>query len=379
LVEPSYNKLREQLKLYIQDEKLLAKIYSQIEALRDFVEKLATQDELTGALNAIGKRWYLDPVTFTVQSVALTDMLDMHEANIRFGDATVDSDLKRFATLLLTEFKREDGFLVIRSARAGDEFQIYSSTVEVNILKERFNNIHKLDKMVGLLAWSYGVGKNETEAHADLYCNRMLGSSTETVTAKSNSKHPPMFLIARPQDCEYTQLFLLAKEIAKVSGGTAIEDLHFTLQSMREVIDLQILIKNLHDYCSTLTPFRVNIASIARINLNNQPGRIWFMMQKTPALSNIYAYVLDISKTLGFQPYLFPVDEWKPHMKAVVLSRISPPTTANPIFEQLDLSFMVDHLELTAQIGVDEWKVLERFEIKKYDGSDLPKKFIISR
>jgi hypothetical protein len=89
------------------------------------------------------------------------------------------------------------------------------------------------------------------------------------------------------------------------------------------------------------------------------------MMQKTPALSNIYAYVLDISKTLGFQPYLFPVDEWKPHMKAVVLSRISPPTTANPIFEQLDLSFMVDHLELTAQIGVDEWKVLERFEIKK--------------
>ncbi len=51
----------------------------QIHTIRNIVEGIVTREALTGTLNAIGAKWYLDQAH--IQSVALTDMLDMHEGN----------------------------------------------------------------------------------------------------------------------------------------------------------------------------------------------------------------------------------------------------------------------------------------------------------
>ncbi len=39
-----------------------------------------------------------------IQGVALTDMLNMHEGNTRYGSAAIDQDLKRFSNLLVKVF-----------------------------------------------------------------------------------------------------------------------------------------------------------------------------------------------------------------------------------------------------------------------------------
>ena len=74
----------------------------QVHTIRNIVESIVTREALTGTLNAIGAKWYLDQAP--IQSVALTDMLDMHEGNGRFGSVAIDQDLKRFANLLLGNF-----------------------------------------------------------------------------------------------------------------------------------------------------------------------------------------------------------------------------------------------------------------------------------
>ncbi|MGZ9167126.1 MAG: hypothetical protein ACXW4U_18300, partial [Anaerolineales bacterium] len=96
-----------------------------IHTVRNIVESIVTREALTGTLNAIGAKWYIDQAP--IQSVALTDMLDMHEGNARYGSMAIDQDLKRFANLLLRNFPKKEGFLLFRSERAGDEFKIVST------------------------------------------------------------------------------------------------------------------------------------------------------------------------------------------------------------------------------------------------------------
>src|ERR1043165_671073 len=53
----------------------------QVKITRNIVESIVTKETLTGALNGLGVKWYLDNTAF--KSVALTDMLNMHEGNTR--------------------------------------------------------------------------------------------------------------------------------------------------------------------------------------------------------------------------------------------------------------------------------------------------------
>ncbi len=366
-----YDELSARLETLALEPGHLAELQMQISLLRDFVGRLAIQDELTGTLNALGKKWALQAGDFSVKSVALTDMLDMHEANLQFGDQAVDVDIQRFGRLLLDEFKSEAGFLVVRSAWAGDEFQIVSSQLAPEQLARRFEAIHRQDISRGLLKWSYGVGENESEAHNQLYRHRVTGAGEHFTAGESQPAGPAFFLVARPQPAEYDRLLHFANEIAGICSGTVITDLHFTLQSMRNVQDLEALRIQLRDYCAGLPVFSVEIANVARVNLNHQPGRIWFMLQKTPVLTRVYEFVAGLSRQMGFSPYPYPVGEWKPHVKGVLLSSDSPPTTAHPIFHQVQLSFLVDHLELTAQVGADQWQFVERFDFNNKTGSAL--------
>jgi hypothetical protein len=54
----------------------------QVQTVKNIVESVVTREALTGAFNALGAKWYLD--NLAIQSVALTDMLDMHEGTARY-------------------------------------------------------------------------------------------------------------------------------------------------------------------------------------------------------------------------------------------------------------------------------------------------------
>jgi hypothetical protein len=100
-------------------------------------------------------------------------MLNMHEGNARYGSVAIDQDLKRFSNMLLKHFKKNDGFLVFRSERAGDEFKITSTKNSIAELENRLRTVWQEDLHRGLLAWNYGVGRNDGEAHIELYRNRV--------------------------------------------------------------------------------------------------------------------------------------------------------------------------------------------------------------
>jgi hypothetical protein len=119
----SYQSWNEFSKLY---ERLISKISAlklpfmveqqtvgQVQITRNIVVNIVTRDALTGALNGLGANWYLDKTA--VRSLTLTDMLNMHEGNTRYGGAAIDQDLKRFSKMLLKHFPKTEGFSLFRS------------------------------------------------------------------------------------------------------------------------------------------------------------------------------------------------------------------------------------------------------------------------
>ncbi len=117
--------------------KLEQQTIEQVKITRNIVESIVTRENLTGALNGLGAKWYLDNTA--IESVALTDMLNMHEGNTRYGSAAIDQDLRRFSNMLRKHFPKDEGFLLFRSERAGDEFKIVSRK---NDSKELESKIH---------------------------------------------------------------------------------------------------------------------------------------------------------------------------------------------------------------------------------------------
>src|SRR5687768_12592411 len=185
-----------------------------IQNIKNVVEGIVTREDLTGILNALGAKWYLSQSV--VRSVALTDMLDMHEGNARFGSVAIDQDLKRFAKLLLRHFPKKEGFLLFRSERAGDEFKIVSTQSGVTELESRIRIVWQNDLGRGLLAWNYGVGRDDADAHVDLYRNRVKEIESMEM-AVSNGKST--FVIVRPESDDYPSLFKLSEETARIIEG----------------------------------------------------------------------------------------------------------------------------------------------------------------
>src|SRR5215204_291968 len=216
----------------------------QVRITKSIVENIVTKDPLTGTLNGLGANWYLNNDTI-IQSVALTDMLNMHEGNARYGSVAIDQDLKRFSNLLSKHFMKNDGFLVFRSERAGDEFKITSTKNSIGELDAKLRTVWQEDQHRGLLAWNYGVGRNDGEAHIELYRNRV--KETEIMEASILSGKST-FIIVRPESDDYSSLYNLSEEKARVVNGTPIIDLHLTLQALRDVEDFATLKKRLEAY-----------------------------------------------------------------------------------------------------------------------------------
>ena len=329
----------------------------QVRNVKCIVENIVTREALTGTLNALGAKWYLDNTI--IRSVALTDMLDMHEGNGRYGSVAIDQDLKRFSNTLLEHFSRDEGFLLFRSDRAGDEFKIASTIVSPAELEDRFRTAWQNDLNRGLLTWNYGVGRNDLEAHINLYRNRI--QDIENMAASvSNGKST--FIIVRPESEDYSNLFKLSEETAHVVDGAPIIDLHLTVQTIRNVEDFDALKKRLGEYCSKLDPFEIRVKHIARMNINNQQGRLWLLAEKTPFLEKMYNEIAQIACELGCESYPYESQVWLPHLKIVDLSEHTPTQIKDPTFgASSGITFTVRSFEWTVQRTPERWELLDQF------------------
>lgn len=329
----------------------------QIDTIRVIVEEIVTKEALTGTLNAIGAKWYLDQAV--VQSVALTDMLDMHEGNARFGSVAIDQDLKRFANLLLRHFPKKEGFLLFRSERAGDEFKIVSTKIGATELESRIRTIWREDVGRGLLAWNYGAGRDDAEAHVALYRNRVKEIKSMEMSV-SNGKST--FIIVRPESDDYPGLFKISEETARVIEASPIMDLHLTVQAIRNVHDFSALREQLEEYSSKLAPFEVKVKNIVRMNVNNQQGRLWLLAEKTKALETVYNDIGRIAREMGYESYPYKFENWLPHIKIVDLPENKSTQIKDPTFgANRQATFTVRRLEWTVQQSSDRWELLQQF------------------
>lgn len=329
----------------------------QVRITKNIVESIVTRDALTGTLNGLGASWYLGNAL--IQSVALTDMLNMHEGNARYGSAAIDQDLRRFSNMLMKHFPKNEGYLLLRSERAGDEFKITSIKSNIAELENRLRTVWQNDLHHGLLAWNYGVGRNDGEAHVELYRNRV--KETEIMEASILSGKST-FIIVRPDSEGYPSLFKLSEEKARIVDGTPIIDLHLTIQAIRDVEDFTSLKKRLEEYSLKLCPFEIKVESIARMNVNNQQGRLWLLAEKTPALENMYNDLGKIAEEMGCKSYPYKSENWLPHIKIVDLPENTTTQIKDPTFGIGNgIAFTVRHFEWTVQKGPERWNLLDKF------------------
>ena len=329
----------------------------QVRSVKNIVENIVTGEALTGALNALGAKWYLDDTI--IQSMALTDMLDMHEGNARFGSVAIDQDLKRFSNMLSEHFPKAEGFLLFRSERAGDEFKITSTKSGTTELEDRIRTVWQDDLHRGLLAWNYGVGRNDGEAHVDLYRNRVKEIENMEI---SNSHGKATFIIVRPESEEYSSLFKRSEETARLINGIPIIDLHLTIQAIRNVKDLDSLRKRLQEYALNSQPFEVRVRNVARMNVNNQQGRLWLLAEKTPELENMYNDLGQIALEMGCESYPYKSQNWLPHIKIVDLPEHTSTQIKDPTFAAGEgITFTVRLIEWTLQKSMEHWEMIEQF------------------
>lgn len=352
-----YERLMDTICSFELPVKLEQHTIEQVQTVKGIVENIVTREALTGALNALGAKWYLDHAI--IQGVALTDMLDMHEGNSRYGSVAIDQDLKRFAKMLLEHFPNNEGFLLFRSERAGDEFKITSTKSGTTQLEDRIRTVWQADLHHGLLAWNYGVGRNDGEAHIDLYRNRVKEIENMEISV-SNAKST--FIIVRPESEDYSSLFKRSEETARLINGAPIIDLHLTVQAIRNIEDFDSLRKRLEEYCLKSRPFEIKVRNIARMNVNNQRGRLWLLAEKTPALENMYNQLGEIAREMGCESYPYQSQNWLPHIKIVDLPENTSTQIKDPTFGAgSGITFTVRHFEWTVQKGSEHWELLEQF------------------
>ena len=352
-----YEELMDKIYSIALPSKLEQQTIEQVKITRNIVESIVTRETLTSVLNGLATKWYLQDAV--VKSVALTDMLNMHEGNARYGSAAIDQDLKRFSNMLIKQFPKDEGFLVFRSERAGDEFKIVSKKYEPAELEAKIQTVWRNDLYRGLLEWNYGVGENDVEAHVDLYRNRVKETENMDVSV-ANGKST--FIIVRPESEEYSQIFSLSEEKARIVNGTPIIDLHLTVQAIRNVNDLDALKKCLEEYCSKMRPFEITVRNIARMNVNNQQGRLWMLAEKNPILATMYNDLNKIACEMGCEGYPYKAENWLPHIKIVELPEHTSTQIKDPTFGVGNgITFTIRSFEWTVQRGPESWDLIERF------------------
>lgn len=356
-----YQRLVDKIQALQLSPKLEQQAIEQVQITKAIVENIVTREVLTGVLNGLGAKWYLEQAA--VKSIVLTDMLNMHEGNNRYGSAAIDQDLKRFSNMLIKHFPKNEGFLIFRSERAGDEFKITSTKSGVEELQDRVERVWQEDLNHGLLAWNYGAGQNDSEAHVDLYKNRLKEAermNRSTLDGKST------FIIVRPENEAYSNLFKLSEEMAQAAGGTPIIDLHLTIQAIRNVEDFETLKARLQEYASTVQPFEIKVKNVARMNVNNHQGRLWLLADRNLDLEKMYNDLSCIAMDVGCESYPYKAQNWLPHIKIVDFPENKSTQIKDPTFgTRNNLTFTVRRFEWTVQTEPERWDLLQQFSFSE--------------
>jgi 2'-5' RNA ligase len=144
--------------------------------------------------------------------------------------------------------------------------------------------------------------------------------------------------------------------------GTPIFDLHLTVQAIRNVEDFGALKKRLEAYAATLRPFEIKLGNIARMNVNNQQGRLWLLAEKNSYLEAMYDDLGEIAREMGYDSYPYKSQNWLPHIKIVDLPENTTTQIKDPTFGTgSKVTFTVRQLEWTVQKGPERWEMLEQF------------------
>ena len=174
------------------------------------------------------------------------------------------------------------------------------------------------------------------------------------------------FIIVRPESEAYSSLFKLSEETAHVADGTPIIDLHLTVQAIRHVDDFDALKKRLEEYARTLKPFEIMVGNIARMNVNNQQGRLWLMAERNPALESMYNELGKIACDLGYESYPYKSQNWLPHIKIVDLPEDRSTRIKDPTFGAHEpIAFKVSRFEWTVQTASEHWDLLQQFPFQE--------------
>jgi 2'-5' RNA ligase len=170
------------------------------------------------------------------------------------------------------------------------------------------------------------------------------------------------FIIVRPESEDYSSLFKLSEETARVLNGTPIIDLHLTVQAIRNVEDFDALKKRLEEYSSKLCSFEIIVKHVARMNINNQQGRLWLLAEKSPELENMYNDIAQIAAQMGCASYPYQSKDWLPHLKIVNLSENTSTQIKDPTFgASSGVAFTVRGFEWTVQKAAERWELLHQF------------------
>jgi 2'-5' RNA ligase len=261
--------------------------------------------------------------------------------------------------MLFKHFPKSDGYLLFRSERAGDEFKITSARDSIPELESRLRAVWQADLNHGLLAWNYGVGMSDGEAHIDLYRNRVKETEIMEETILSGKS---TFIIVRPESEDYPALFKLSEEKARAVDGAPIIDLHLTVQAIRNVEDFPALKNRLEEYAATLRPFEIKAGNIARMNVNNQQGRLWLLAERNTMLEKMYNDLGQIAAEFGYDSYPYQSQNWLPHIKIVDLPENTTTQIKDPTFGTgSGITFTVRQFEWTVQKGPERWEMLDQF------------------
>lgn len=139
-------------------------------------------------------------------------------------------------------------------------------------------------------------------------------------------------------------------------------DLHLTVQAIHNVGDFDTMKKRLEEYCLTLSPFEIRVKHVARMNINNQGGRLWLLAEKTSELEKMYNDLSQIACELGGTSYPYKSKDWLPHMKIVKLPEDTSTRIKDPTFRAgSQLRFTVRFFEWTIQRAPERWELLHQF------------------
>lgn len=174
------------------------------------------------------------------------------------------------------------------------------------------------------------------------------------------------FIIVRPENEAYSDLFKLSEEMAQAADGTPIIDLHLTVQAIRNVEDFETLKARLQEYASTLQPFEIKVKNVARMNVNNQQGRLWLLADRNSHLEKMYDDLSCIAHELGCESYPYKAQNWLPHIKIVDFPENKSTQIKDPTFgTRNNLTFTVRRFEWTVQTEPEHWDLLHQFSFSE--------------